>query len=148
MPEPPPGAGVPLVVTSGFVAVLVDGAAAGAGVAVAAVDGVIENHFFLAGVAVGAGDAAMAASFFFERFVLAGEAAALAAGDALAAAEAAGEASFLACLCFAGEAEAAGLGDGDWAIRPTAVKIVTATIKRVRVFMAGRVWSSAASLQC
>lgn len=109
--------------------------AAGAGDGTAPVSGPKENHFFLAGDAEAAGDAAVAASFFLECFVLAG------AGDALvsAVAVAAGEAAFLACLCLAGEAEAAGLalGDGDCAIKPTVQNTVTATIKRVSVFIAG-----------
>ena len=115
----------------------------------APVSGPKENHFFLAGDSEAAGDAAVAASFFLERFVLPGAGDALVSGAAVAAAVAAGEAAFLACLCLAGEAEAPGLalGEGDWAIKPTVQNIVSATIKRVSVFMGGSVLRSALRLQ-
>ena len=118
---------------------------AGEAAAAGEVEGVRENHFFLAGEAEAAGDAAgdadavAEASFFLDRFGLAGLGDT--AGEAAVAAVAAGEAAFLARLCLAGVADASGLtvGSGVCATNVTAENTANTVINRVNLLMGGEI---------
>jgi len=177
MPAPPPGATVPVGSTAfvvfavvvvvpagelaaiGEVADVGDGALsenqgrfAGLGDSVAAaVPSVFLERFCLAGpgdAAAGDSAAAAVASVFLARFCLVGLGEA-AAEDSAAAAVAAGEASFFECLCLVTLGEVSGLaaGVGVCATNPATENAVNTIIRRIVLFMPGRLTKPTAAPQ-
>lgn len=176
MPAPPPGATVPAGSTAFVVFAVVVVVPAGELAAIGEVadvgDGALsENHGRFAGL----GDSVAAAvpSVFLERFCLAGlgDAAAgdsaaaavacvflvfclvapaeVAAGDSAAAAVAAGEASFFECLCLVTPGDASGLatGVGVCATNAATENAVNTIIRRIVLFMPGRLTKTIAARQ-
>ena len=175
MPGPPPGATVPVgstaVVVFDVVLAVPGGELAAIGEVADVGDGALsENHGRFAGL----GDSVAAAvpSVFLERFCLAGlgdaaagdsaaaavacvflvfclVAPAEAAGDSAAAAVAAGEASFFECLCLVTLGEVSGLaaGVGVCATNPATENAVNTIIRRIVLFMPGRLTKPTAAPQ-